>query len=199
MAANYSGGLVQQGSIDWVALSQTTIGFSVELLARYSRAGVEVLTIAVGQALFAQFSLPADAQRRLQLSVAKLKAYSSAADALWFGIGFKHLIRTLLETEQGATSVAVASSLMVSYSSEFSATVPKTLCDKSSLPEKLTPSLSQWGAFINVCSSAVTASNFPILVEGFSRLLMTDANKRKPCEVVATSPSELAVALLEIA
>lgn len=199
MSVNYSGALVQQGSIDWVALSKTTIGFSVELLARYSRAGVEALTIAVGQALFAQFSLPADAQRRLQLSVAKLKAYSSAANALWFGIGFKHLVRTLLETEQGATSVAVASSLMVSYSSEFSATVLKTLCDKSSLPEGLTPSLSQWGAFINICSSAVTASNFPILVEGFSRLLMTDANKRKPCEVVATSPSELAAALLEIA
>lgn len=110
----HSGGLVQQGSIDWVALSRTTVSFSVELLARYTRAGVEPLTIATGQALFAQFRLPADAQRILDLSASRLKAYSSAANALWFGIGFKHLIRTLMETEQGATLVAVSSSLMVS-------------------------------------------------------------------------------------
>lgn len=133
---------VQQGSLDWVALSKTTVSFSVDLLARYSRAGVEPLTIAVGQALFAQFRVPADAQKRLELSISKLKAYSLAANALWFGIGFKHLIRTLMETEQGSSVVAVSSCLMVSYDNGFSATVLKTLCDKSSMPEKLTPSLS---------------------------------------------------------
>lgn len=56
----------------------------MELLARYSRAGVEPLTVAVGQALFTLFRLPADAQKRLGLSVSKLRAYSSAANALWF-------------------------------------------------------------------------------------------------------------------
>lgn len=194
-----SGGLVQQGSIDWVALSKTTVGFSVELLARYSRAGVEALTVAVGQALFAQFSLPADAQKRLELSVVKLKAYSSAAKALWFGVGFKHLIRTLMETEQGATFVAVSSSLMVSYDCEFSAAVLKALCDKSAMPEKLTPALSQWGALVNLCAPAVTGSQFPILVEGFSRLLVSNSNKKAPRDVAATSPSDLAAAILELA
>lgn len=190
---------MQQGSIDWVALSKTSISFSVELLARYSRAGVETLTIAVGQALFSQFDVPADAQRRLGLSVSKLKAFSSAANALWFGIGFKHLIRTLLETEQGAAFVAVSSCLMVSYDQQFSATVLKTLCDKSSMPEKLTPSLSQWGAFINLCTAAVTASQFPILVEGFSRLLVSNATRTQPERLIASSPGELAAALHELA
>lgn len=161
--SQHSGTLAQQASLDWVALSKSTVSFSVELLARYARAGVEALTIAVGQALFVQFCVPAAAQKRLQLSVSRLKAYSSAANALWFGIGFKHLIRELMETEQGATLVAVSSCLMVSYDDEFSATVLKTLCDKSSMPEKLTPSLSQWAAFVNLCAAAVTASQFPLL------------------------------------
>lgn len=193
-----SGGMVQQGSIDWVALSKTTVNFSVELLARYTRAGVEPLTIAIGQALFMKSRLPTDAQRRLDLSVSKLKAYSSAANALWFGIGFKHLIRSLMETEQGAALVAVSSGLVVSYSCEFSAAVLKALCDKSLLPEKLTPALSQWGSLVKLCTPAVIASQFPILVEGFSRLLMSDAEKRAPREVVATSPSELGAAILEL-
>ncbi|MCJ1430150.1 hypothetical protein MMC29_008066 [Sticta canariensis] len=196
---HYSGALAQQGSLDWVALSKTTVSFSVELLARYARAGVEALTIAVGQALFARFCVPADGQERLELSVKRLKAYSSAAKALWFGIGFKHLIRTLMETEQGATFVAVSSCLMVSYDNQFSATVLKTLCDRSSVPEKLTPSLSQWIAFVKLCTPAVTGFQFPLLVEGFSRLLMSSATKRTPENLVATSPIELATALLELA
>ena len=197
--SQHSGGMVQQGSIDWVALSRTTVNFSAELLARYTRAGVEPLTIAIGQALFVKSRLPADAQRRLELSVSKLKSYSSAANALWFGIGFKHLIRSLMETEQGAALVAVSSGLMVSYSCEFSAAVLKALCDKSLLPEKLTPALSQWGSLVKLCTPAVIASQFPILVEGFSRLLMSNADKRAPREVVATSPSELGAAILELA
>lgn len=196
MAAEGSGALTSQGAIDWVALSKMTVSFSVELLARYSRAGVEPLTVAVGQALFTHL---ADAQKRLGLSVSKLRAYSSAANALWFGIGFKHLIRTLMETEQGATLNAVSSCLMVSYDSQFSATVLKTLCDQCSMPDSLTPSLSQWCAFVKLCAPAVTASQFPILVEGFSRLLMTDANKKEPSKIAATAPSQLAAALLELA
>lgn len=81
----------------------------------------------------------------------------------------------------------------------FSATVLKTLCDQCSMPDSLTPSLSQWCAFVKLCAPAVTASQFPILVEGFSRLLMTDANKKEPSKIAATAPSQLAAALLELA
>jgi hypothetical protein len=190
---------VHQGSIDWVALSKSTVSFSVELLARYSRAGVEALTVAVAQALCAQFNLPVDGQKRLELAVSKLKAYSSTAKALWFGVGFKHPIRSLMETEQGATFVALSSSLTVSYHFEYSAAVLKALCDKSSLPENLTPSLSQWAAFVKLCAPAVIASQFPILVEGFSRLLMSNADQESQSRVLGTSTSELAAAILEVA
>ena len=191
--------LQTRGSIDWVSFSKSTVNFSIELLGRFSRAGVESLSVAVGQALFTQFNVPADAQMRLQRSASHLKAFSSASDLLWFGVGYKHLMRTLLETEQGSNLVAVSSCLMVSYDNKYSAAVLKSLCHKSSMPENLTPSIPQWGAVINLCAPAVNASQFPVLVEGLSRLLISRYTTRRPDEVLATSPEELAIALLELA
>lgn len=104
-----------------------------------------------------------------------------------------------METEQGANLVAISSSLMVSYDCEFSAKVIKALCDKSSMPKRLTPALSQWGALVNLCAPAVISSRFPILVEGFSPLLINNFDKKRGSDVEATSPSELAAALLELA
>lgn len=190
----------QQGSLDWVALSKTIVGSSIDALTRFTSARVDLSTVTTGQTLFAQFRLPGDAQRRLEVSVSKLKAYPTAADALWFGIGFKHPIRSLMETEQGAALVAVSSCLMVSYDCEFSAKVLKALCDQSSMSDRPTPALSQWSSLMSLCAPAVMASQFPILVEGYSRLLMSNADKQRGSgAAVTTSPSELAAALLEIA
>ena len=191
--------LTTRGSIDWVAFSKSTINFSVEFLARFSRAGVEALAIAVGQALFSQFDVPADAQMRLHNSVSQLKAFSSASDLLWLGVGFKHPMRMLLDTEQGCSLVAVSACLMVSYKNTYAAAVLKSLCHRSSLPDNLTPSLSQWGAMADLCAPSVLASKFPVLVEGFSRLLIKKSVIRMPDNVLATTPDELAIALLELA
>ena len=191
--------LATRGSIDWVAFSKSTINFSVEFLARFSRAGVEALAVAVGQALFAQFKVPADAQIRLHRSVSQLKAFSSASDLLWLGVGFKHPMRMLLDTEQGCSLVAVSACLMVSYENTYAAAVLQSLCHRSSLPDNLTPSLSQWGAMADLCAPSVLASKFPVLVEGFSRLLIKKSVIRMPQNVLATSPDELAIALLELA
>ena len=191
--------LTTRGSIDWVAFSKSTINFSVEFLARFSRAGVEALAVAVGQALFAQFNVPSDAQLRLHHSVSQLKAFSSASDLLWLGVGFKHPMRMLLDTEQGCSLVAVSACLMVSYENTYVAAVLQSLCHRSSLPDNLTPSLSQWGAMADLCAPSVLASKFPVLVEGFSRLLIKKSVIRMPHNVLATSPDELAIALLELA
>ena len=191
--------LATWGSIDWVAFSKSTINFSVEFLARFSRAGVEALGVAVGQALFAQFDVPAEAQIRLQRSVSRLKPFSSASDLLWFGVGFKHPMRMLLDTEQGCSLVATSSCLLVSYENTYTAAVLNSLCHRSSPPDNLTPSLSQWGAMANLCAPSVLASQFPVLVEGFSRLLIKKSVIRMPENVLATSPDELAIALLELA
>lgn len=43
-----SGGsnFAQQGAVDWVALSKSSLSFSVEVLSRFSKAGVELITVA---------------------------------------------------------------------------------------------------------------------------------------------------------
>jgi hypothetical protein len=81
----------QQGSVDWVALSGSTLNFSVEVVSRFSKAGVEMITVAMGQALFSGFKIPPARQKRLSDAVAKLKAFSSHGNVLWFGFGINIL------------------------------------------------------------------------------------------------------------
>ena len=185
--------LIPHGSLDWVSLSKSSVNFSIELLSRYSGAGVEALTVAISQALFAQFNLPIEGQKRLQDSLSKLKAFSSFGDVLWFGFGVKHPTRTLAETEAGACCVAMCACMMVSYDREYCATVLKMLCGMSSMPDNLVPALSQWAAMADLCAGAVTASKFPVLVEGFCRLFGGVGLK-----TAATKPDSLAMGLQEL-
>ena len=191
-----AGALVTNGSLDWVSLSKSSVNFSIDILGRFSGAGVEALTVAVSQALFAQFHLPAEGQKRLQDSLSKLKAFSSIGNVLWFGFGVKHLTRTLAETEAGACCVAMCACMMVSYDREYCARVLRTLCRASSMPEHLAPALAQWAAISDLCAGAVTASKFPVLVEGFCRLFETEFS-RNPF-VAATNPDRLAMGLQEL-
>ena len=189
----------QQGAVDWVALSKSTLSFSVEVLSRLSKAGVELITVAVAQAIFSGFNVPPDGQQRLANAIAKLKAFASYGDILWFGFGVKHITRILCETEQGATCVAICACLSVSYDLSFASQVLKAITDKSKTPGALTPALSQWGALMNVCAGAVTDSQFPRLVEGFSRLIggISQGCTRQPLHM-STTATALAGALLEL-
>jgi hypothetical protein len=164
-------GFAQQGSVDWVSLSNSTLNFSVDTLARFSRAGVEILTVTVGQAIFSELWVPPEGQKRLTDAIAKLKAFSSYSDALWFGFGIKHIVRVLCETEQGASCTAICACLSVSYDPLFASQVLKALTDQYLAPGALKPALSQWGALLNVCAGIVGGSQFPLLVEGFSRVM----------------------------
>ncbi|MCJ1404786.1 hypothetical protein MMC11_008012 [Xylographa trunciseda] len=190
--------MTQQGSVDWVALSNTTVSFSVEMLSRFAKAGVDVLTISMAQALFSQFNLPAEGQLRLQESLSKLKAFSSFGNLIWFGIGVKHIVRSLAETEQGACCTAICACLSVCYKTDFSARVLKEFCDSSNIPRSLTPALSQWATLVDVCAGSVEASGFPHLVEGFSRLFSSPKQGHYAFQAV-TSPQAFAAALVEIA
>ncbi|KAE8444043.1 hypothetical protein EG329_000911 [Mollisiaceae sp. DMI_Dod_QoI] len=189
----------QQGSVDWVSLSQSTMSFSIEVLSRFSRAGVEMITVAVGQAIFSRFNVPPDGKRRLAEAVAKLKAFSSYGNVLWFGFGIKHIVRILCETEQGAACAAISACLSVSYDSFLASQVLKALTDECMAPRSLTPALSQWGALIDICSGAVEDSQFPMLVEGFSRLIgdIDQGPNRRPLHT-PTTPKALAGALKEL-
>lgn len=193
-----AGPMVQQGSVDWVALSNTSVSFSVELISRFARAGIDIFTITVAQAMFSQFHFPGEGQQRLHESLSKLKAFSSLGDILWFGIGVKHVVRTLAGTEQGACCIAICACLSVCYPLEFSAHVLKALCDKSRDPGTLTPALSQWATLIQVCSGTILASQFPPLVEGFSRIFSSPPRGRWVSQAPA-SPDQLVSGLFQLA
>jgi hypothetical protein len=188
----------QQGSVDWVALSRSTFTFSVDVLARFAKAGVEMITVAMGQAIFTNFKLRPDGQQRFSDAIAKLKAFSSYGQILWFGFGVKHIVKILSETERGSACAAMCACLSVSYDSLFSSRVLKALANQQAAPNTLTPSLSQWNALLSVCAGAITDSAFPKLVEGMSRLLNLSKTSHDFFLNEATSPTELASAIVEL-
>ena len=185
----------QQGTLDWTALSRSSFTFSVEVMSRFSKAGVEMITCAMGQAMCSQFNVPPEGQKRVTDAISKLKAYSSYGQVLWFGFGVKHIVRSLCETKQGATSAALCACLRVSYSTEMSARVLSVLCDQLLPSDGLSPALPQWAALLDVCSGALGPSKFPVMVDGFCRLAFTD---RQPHSHNATTVNALAHALAEL-
>ena len=190
----------QQGTVDWVSLSNATFTFSVEVMSRLSKAGVETITFAIGQTLFMKFTVPPDGQKRVTDAVSKLKACSSLGDVLWFGFGLKHVIRILCETEQGVICTGICACLCVSYDSDFRARVFQSMCGKVIGHEGLRPSLPQWAALINVCAGSLAHSMFPDRVEGFCRLAHAQytAGFQRNGVFGPTTPEALADAILSL-
>ena len=166
-------------------------------MSRFSKAGVEMITCAMGQAMCSKFNVPPGGQKRVTDAISKLKAYSSYGQVLWFGFGVKHIVRSLCETKQGTTCAALCACLRVSYSTEMSARVLSELCDQLLPSDGLSPALPQWAALIDVCSGALSPSKFPVMVDGFCRLAFRD---RRPYSQFhnATTVDALARALAEL-
>ena len=192
-----SSSFAEQGTLDWTALSRSSFTFSVEVMSRFSKAGVEMITCVMGQAMCSQFTVPPEGQKRVTDAISKLKAYSSYGQILWFGFGVKHIVRSLCETKQGATCAALCACLRVSYNTETSARVLSVLCDQLLPSDGLSPALSQWAALSNVCSGALNSSKFPVMVDGFCRLAFTDRRPQSRYQT-ATMAGALAHALAEL-
>lgn len=190
----------QQGTVEWVSLSNSTFTFSVEIMSRLSKAGVEMITFAMGQTLFTRFTVPPDGQKRITDAISQLKAYSSLSDVFWFGFGLKHVIRTLCETEQGVICTGVCACLCVSYDSDFRARVLQSMCGKVLKHDGLSPSLPQWAKLVNVCAGSLAHSTFPDRVEGFCRLghAQYTAKFKRDGVFQPTTPEALADALLSL-
>ena len=185
---------VQQGSLDYVALSKSTLTFSVEILSRFSKAGVEMITVAMGQAMSSRFRVPPEGQKNIADAVSNFKAYPSLSKVLWFGFGIKHVVRLLCETEQGTTCAALCACLSVSYSPEYGANVLSELCKDLGSDDNLNPSLSQWYNLMDVCAGALDSSSFPGMVNMFCRLGNTKVQEKERF-VKATAPEALATAI----
>ena len=166
-----SGSFQQQGQVDWVALSNSTVSFSVAALARLAKAGVDPLTIQVGKALCWQFKLGPSVQHGLDDMIRSLKKYGALGDALWFGFGIKQTMTDLSETEEGLSLVALCSTLLTYFDISYSAQVLRELCLQSFMPRTFTPSQSQFRALLKLCSGIMIGSHFENVLYGFVRLI----------------------------
>lgn len=76
----------QQGQVDWVALSKSSVQFTVAFLARLSKAGVDALTIQVGRHMCRMFAFNPVGQERISLAITQLKKYGSYGNIIGSGL-----------------------------------------------------------------------------------------------------------------
>ena len=148
----------QQGAVDWVALGQVPFPASIAVLGRLSSAGVEPLTVTVGQAICSSIPLGTHGEKVLAEQMSRLRACSSFGDVIWFGVGVRHILHLLVQTSQGASLVALCAGLSEGHNVSTSALILYELAKRFSSPRDLRPSFKQWEALVKVCSSVFSQS-----------------------------------------
>ena len=195
-----STGFSQQGQVDWVELSSRSVQFSVAVLARLSKAGIDPYTLQVGRAICLKFSIDPIAQELITDAIFQLKKYGSYGNILWFGFGVKQLVTDLAETEQGLTLVALCASLTTTYDSTYSARVLRELCVLQQAPQCFTPALRQWKGVVETCAGILGSSRFILILNGFRRLMSAQLDMPEPrCHQMPTTYTNLAAAILALA
>ncbi|KAM0798820.1 hypothetical protein BDR22DRAFT_355050 [Usnea florida] len=190
----------QQGTVDWVELSGRSVNFSVAVLARLSKAGIDPFTLQVGRAICNNFSLDPIAQQRISEAIQALRKFGSYGDVIWFGFGIKHVVTDLAETEQGLTLVALCAALSSTYDSLYGARVLRELCGLCKAPQAFSPAIRQWKILVELCSSIFNVGHFALLLDGFRRLVSGEHNT--PVLIAnkyPTASSTLAEAIITIA
>ena len=190
----------QQGTVDWVELSDRSVQFSVAVLARLSKAGIDPFTLQVGRAICTNFSLHPIAQGRISDAILALKKFGSYGDAIWFGFGIKHVVTDLAETEEGLTLVALCAALSSTYDALYGARVLREICCLCKAPQLFTPAIRQWKILVELCAGILTTGHFVLVLDGFRRLVSGRRNKsRMEPNRSPTTYSALAEAILTIA
>lgn len=200
-------GFTTSGSLSLVDLATKPVQYSVDVLARISRAGVDSYTLVVGQALSQLFLLGKQGQSNVQNAIASLRCCSSVGDALYFGVGVEGFVRMLAKTTQGLTLVALAATLSECYPEDV---VAQTLYEIVALihsPDRLTPSVNEWLNVVKACQGALATSSFPVRAEVLMSLHEPSFAKAKPDKQHTVfylrdrgcaEPEDIAAALLSI-
>jgi hypothetical protein len=157
-------------------LSNTSVQFSVAVLARLSKAGIDGLTLQIGRAICCNFALEPHAQERICEAISKLKKYGSYKNLIWFGFGIKDVVTDLADTEEGLTLVALCAALSTTYDSTFAARVIRELCVLCKAPQPFTPAFHQWKSLVDLCTGMLTSAHFVVIANGFRRLISGHAS-----------------------
>ncbi|KAF5610863.1 hypothetical protein F25303_14519 [Fusarium sp. NRRL 25303] len=185
-------GFQQQGTVDWISMANGTVGFSVDVLSRLSKAGVEALTIYAARAIFTNIRLGEVGERRLNDALEAAKAFPSVSNILWFGFGVKHIIRSMQESSEGLACLGICASLTEQYSTVIAAKVLRELFLLYSPPADLTPTLRQWISLVEASEGLLGPTDFGLVLHGLSRFCLRDGC----CNVRGcASPEHIAVAL----
>lgn len=198
-STNAPPGFAQQGSLDWVALLNTSVQFPVGVLSRLSKAGIDALTLQVGRAICSNFALEPQSQERISDAILKLKRYGSYGDLIWFGFGIKGVVSDLASTEEGLILVALCAALSTTYDSLFVARVLRELCILCRAPESLSPALRQWKALTELCAGILMSSDFALRANGIRRLILPLLSNAVESRREPTTYSALAEAISTLA
>ena len=197
----------QQGTVDWAKLAQTSVRATVDILSRISTAHVDPFTLTVAQAVAGQFRLSVLGKERLRDCLKSLRFFAGLENALYFGVGTKHVVRILACTTQGESAIALCGGLAEVMSTEMVATILDRMPGLYKAPPELQPSLVQWEALVSSCSGVVASTNFGHVAEHFMRLSGTDLICPVPLPVRSSippvrscgNPQDVAAALCAIA
>lgn len=189
----------QQGTVDWVALSNASAHFTVGVLARLSKAGVDPFTLQMGRAICANFTLTASVQQSLTDAIQKLKKFGSYGNVIWFGFGIKQIVTDLSETEEGLACVSLCAALSTVYGNMYSAQVLRDICRFLKAPESFTPALQQWRTLVILNSGILMSHRFSLHLNTFRTLIIKQLRIPTMSNQEATPSASLARALLTLA
>ena len=190
----------QNGQFDWFSLAKSTVTWSVEVFARLSAAGVDQYTAIVARNLCHLFQLAPIGRRNMNTALLELPCFRSLSNAIWFGVGTRHLLRDMAVTEQGTLCVGICGGLSSCYSEEVAAEVLAEMVTVSEAPVELTPSVLEWKNLVHGCGGALHMSSFPQHAERLMNLFpfrqpFTEAHRSGP---ICSLPSSVAKSLLAI-
>src|SRR4051794_10363756 len=158
--SNTRTGFSSSGQLDWVALSHAPISYSTGVISRLANADVELVTVQTVTAIGSLFKFPPVGQNLLTESLSKISSVYAWGRVLSFGIGTKHIVRSLSDSEEGATCVAILAALTTAYSTNASACVMRELSLLYGPPFQPRPSLAQWTNLVQICAGSLGMSNF---------------------------------------
>ena len=166
----HSNQLQQQGTVDWGQLAGNLIHFTIDALSRYSAANIDIYTLQIGRLICSQFELSIDGRRKVSEALSKLKYLGSFGNAIWFGFGIRHVVRTLQMTEQGFMCLALCASLLECYHENIASEILNELTKTLKAPPELTPSINQWKALLHACNGTFATTSLGERVSYFTQL-----------------------------
>lgn len=171
---NTAVGFQQQGTVDWVAVANVTVGFSVDVLSRLSKAGVEALAVYAARAIFSNVRLGELGEMRLYQAMKKVDAFPSVSKVLWFGFGVNHITRSMRESSEGLACLGICACLTEEFSTIIAAKVMRELFLLYDPRAEITPSLRQWSSLVEASEGLLAATEFGLVLHGLTRLCLRD-------------------------